>query len=319
MTDAVTSFGNERSPGEGLIQAILGFLEGEERTTLDAIRQELRHEIDEAGPLTLATLRARLAGAAAIYVPPDPLARRIHHRLADRLLLPGSELVAGDCLTVVGNEPAIVFANHLSYSDANVIELLLHRAGADAFADRLTAIAGPKVFSSRTRQFSSLCFGTIRTAQSADVASEEAVASAREIARASKLAIDAAHARLRAGDAIVLFGEGSRSRTAAMQRLLPAVSRYLHPCAWIVPIGLTGTEHLFPVTDVRLHRVPVTARVGQPFRASLLLDAGGRDRSRLVDAIGLSIAALLPEPYRGVYGGEGFDDARAVLASISNK
>jgi len=102
---------------------------------------------------------------------------------------------------------------------------LLHRAGIDDLADRLTAIAGPKVFTSRARLFSSFCFGTIKTAQSADVASEEAVMSPREIARAARRAIETSLERLGRGEAIVLFGEGSRSRTAAMQRLLPAVTR----------------------------------------------------------------------------------------------
>lgn len=42
-----------------------------------------------------------------------------------------------------------LLANHLSYADANVIEVLLRRAGADTLANRMTAIAGPKVFTNR--------------------------------------------------------------------------------------------------------------------------------------------------------------------------
>ena len=65
-------------------------------------------------------------------------------------------------------------------------------------------IASPDglVFTSRERRFSSLCFGTIKVPQSADVSSEEAVLSAREVARAACRAIDVAYERLTAGDAL---------------------------------------------------------------------------------------------------------------------
>src|SRR5207247_7290828 len=122
-------------------------------------------------------------------------------------------------------------------------DVLLERAGAGALAARLTAIAGPKVFTSRERRFSSLCFGTIKVAQSAGVSSGEALLNAREVARAARQAIDAASARLAAGDALLLFGEGTRSRTAAMQPMLAGVARYLsRPGTWVLPAALTGPE-----------------------------------------------------------------------------
>jgi hypothetical protein len=51
--------------------------------------------------------------------------------------------------------------------------------------------------------------------------------SARDLARAARRVIDLAHARLRAGDAILVFGEGRRSRTASMRPLLTGVARYV--------------------------------------------------------------------------------------------
>jgi 1-acyl-sn-glycerol-3-phosphate acyltransferase len=302
---------------DSLVRAILDFLSGEDLLALRDVRRALEQEIDAAGSGALLALRARLtAGDTATYEPRDPLAQRIHHLLADRLLLPDSTLIDGHHLAGIAGRSVIVFANHLSYSDANLLEILLHRAGEDRLADRLTAIAGPKVFTSRTRRFSSLCFGTIKTAQSADVASEEAVVSAREIARAAKQAIETARERLRAGDAILLFGEGSRSRTGSMQRMLPAVSRYVDADAWVLPVGLTGTETFFPVADSRLHRVRVTARVGRPFAARALIDATRGDRALMVDAIGVAVAALLPPASRGVYGGDDLGAARAVAGAL---
>jgi 1-acyl-sn-glycerol-3-phosphate acyltransferase len=181
---------------------------------------------------------------------------------------------------------------------------MLERAGSDgaSLARRLTALAGPKIFTSRERRFSSLCFGTVKVPQSSDVASEEAVLSARDVARAARRSIDVALDRLRAGDALVLFGEGTRSRAAAMQQMLPAIARYLVvPDCWVLPIGLTGSEALFAIQDATPRAARVTLAIGRPCRAHDLVAGADGDRRLVMDAIGLAIAAVLPEAYRGVY------------------
>ena len=165
---------------EVLIGAILDFLVDQDLLTRRDIRAGLEREIDRAGPEALLSLRTRLtADHGWDYYPRDPLAQRIHHLLADRFLGPGSALDGAHYLAPLTTAPLVIVANHLSYSDANVVEVLLQRAGGAAIADRLTALAGPKVFTSRERRFSSLCFGTIKVPQSADVASEEAVLDSR--------------------------------------------------------------------------------------------------------------------------------------------
>ena len=77
---------------DGLVSAITAFLAGSDPRTLDGIRRALEREIDAAGPAALADLGERLAstGADWAFYPRDPLARRIHHVLADRLLEPSS-------------------------------------------------------------------------------------------------------------------------------------------------------------------------------------------------------------------------------------
>lgn len=212
----------------------------------------------------------------------------------------------------------VLCANHLSYSDGNVIEVLLHRFGGREVADRLTALAGPKVFTSRQRRFSSLCFGTIKVPQSAGVASEEAVQRTRDVARAARRSIAAARERLRLGDALVLFGEGTRSRTAAMQPMLAGIARYLEIAGtWVLPAGLTGSEALFSVQTSTLCQARVTLRIGQAVRAEALLAAARGDRRVAVDAIGLAIGELLPPAYRGVYADAGrFVAARTALDEL---
>jgi 1-acyl-sn-glycerol-3-phosphate acyltransferase len=89
-----------------------------------------------------------------------------------------------------------------------------------------------------------------------------------------------------------------------MQRLLPGVARYLDgPGVWILPIGIAGSEALFPLDEGSLNPVGIEVRIGQPIPADALRARTHGNRQLLMDAIGLSIAALLPPRYRGAYRG----------------
>jgi 1-acyl-sn-glycerol-3-phosphate acyltransferase len=290
---------------EALVSAITTFLAGQDAQSLAGIRDALVHEIDKAGPRALFRLDRRLqrAGADWGYYHRDPLARRIHHLLADRLLRQASVLEGAEHLSRLAGQPVVIVANHLSYSDANLIEVLLRRGGAAELADRLTVIAGPKVYSSLQRRFSSLCFGTIKTPQSSGLSSDEAVMNRREVARAAHRSIEIAHERLRLGEALLIFGEGTRSRSGRMQRLLPGVARYLgSEGVWILPAAVAGTDAMFPIGEAGLNPVPCVVRLGKPVAAGALRERCADDRRLMMDVLGLLIAALLPAPYRGVYG-----------------
>ena len=285
-----------------LITAITSFLAGNGDPA--PIRQMLSREIDAAGPGALESLGARLAAAGADwdYYPPDPLARKLHQLLATQFLKPDSSFRGAEHLQALAGKPLVILANHLSYSDANVLEVMLELHGCGEVARRLTAIAGPKVYSSLTRRFSSLCFGTIKVAQSSGLSSEDAVMSPREVARAARRSIEHAHARLAAGDALLVFAEGTRSRSGGMQQMLAGVSRYLDaPGVTVCPIGIAGTEEFFPIGDESVHPVTVHISVGPPIGADALERQAGGDRQAMMDRAGRMIAAELPASYQGVY------------------
>ena len=304
-----------------LVAAITDFLANQDAAALAAMRAAVVAEIDSSPNGSIGALARRLATAGEDwnYYESDPVARRLHHVLADHILRPGSSLHGIEHVHAVAGKPAVIFANHLSYADANLVEVLLHRAGGDELAHRLTVIAGPKVYSSLKRRFSSLCFATIKTPQSSGVASEDAVMNPREVVRAARRSIDIAHDRLRLGDALLVFAEGTRSRSKGLQQMLSGVSRYLDPDGtWILPIGITGTEELFPVGEDTLHPVEAIARVGAPIDAAALRERSHGDRRLMMDVVGLAIAELLPEDYKGVYGpeGDGLEEASAVLRTV---
>jgi 1-acyl-sn-glycerol-3-phosphate acyltransferase len=289
---------------QGLVAAIMNFLANQDH--LEEIRASIEAELEAAGPTALAGLNERLARAGDdwTYYERDPLARRIHQRLADRILVPGSALIGIDYVSAVAGKPVVIVANHLSYADANLLEVLLHQAGGAgrSTSDRLTVVAGPKVYSDPKRRFSSLCFGTIKTPQSSSVSSEDAVMNAREVARAARQSIDAAHERLFRGDALLVFAEGTRSRTREMQQTLAAVTRYFDfPDVWVLPAGITGSDAMFPIGEDGLHPVTAVITIGPPIEARALHDDANGDRRLMMDVVGTKIAELLPAEYRGAY------------------
>jgi 1-acyl-sn-glycerol-3-phosphate acyltransferase len=306
---------------EQIVAATMAFLGGDDAHRVAAIRDPLERALDAAGPEAVNQLGERLttSGADWDFYPADPVARRIHHVLAATVLEPDSGVSGLEHVSAVAGAPVVIIANHLSYSDANLLEVLLDRAGAHELCRRLTVIAGPKVYATLERRFSSLCFGTIKTPQSSTVSSGDAVMNPREVGRAALRTIRIAHDRLRAGDALLVFAEGTRSRGGALQPLLPGVTRYLDvPGVWILPLGLTGSDAMFPVGDQKIHPARIDACVGRPIEAHALRERAGGDRRLMMDVVGLAIAAVLPPAHRGAYAhDDALADAACVLRELS--
>jgi 1-acyl-sn-glycerol-3-phosphate acyltransferase len=290
-------------PGQ-LADAIITFVATKSGIAESRVRSLIERIVDEAGPQAVDRLHARLGAPADAwgYYEREPLAQRVHHQLAP-IVLQDPPIVSGASnLDAVRGHAAIIVANHLSYSDANVIEYLLHQCGHGEIGDRLAVIAGPKVYSDLSRRFSSLCFGTIKSPQNESVSSGDAAMSARDVAMAARQTLATAKSRLSLGDALLIFPEGTRSRSGGMHSFLQGVSRYFEDeQQLIIPVGLTGTEHMFAIGEKTLGSAKIAMMIGRPFTVASIKAATGSDRREFVDAIGREVAALLPDRYRGIY------------------
>lgn len=305
---------------EQLVAAIAAFLTHKQVPGIREILAPFERVIDEAGREAIDSLSRRLplVGAEWGYFPRDPLVRRMHHVFASHVLQHDLAVLGTEHLEAVAGKSVVVFANHLSYADAHVLDFLLHQFGGSEMSDRLTVVAGPKVYSHLQRRFSSLCFGTIKTPQNSGRATEEAVMSPREVGRAARCSLQVARERLQLGEALLIFPEGTRSRSGQMQQLLSGAARYLQsPSTWVLPIGMTGPERLFPIGEDALHPAPITLQIGRAAVASVLVESAHRDRRIIMDCVGYAIAELLPRAYRGYYAGEVQPDEQ--VRSLSRK
>jgi len=246
--------------------------------------------------------RSRATGSDWSFFPADPFVRGLSRRVMNRVLGDASSIEGEPHLSGLERRRVLLVGNHLSYVDVNVFDHLCTRVGYTAFADRLTAVVGPKVYMAPIRRLASLCFGTIKTPQSSSIASGEAVMSPREVARLARQTLGLARERVEQGDHLVLFPEGSRSRSGGLQPCLAAAARYLEiPDLWVVPFAHHGSEKLVPLQEDHVYPHPVHVRIGAPIEAARLLEATRKNRGCAVDALGFWVAELLPEAYRGYY------------------
>jgi len=118
------------------------------------------------------------------------------------------------------------------------------------------------------------------------------------------------------GHVLVIFPEGTRSPTGALQEAKDGLAMLaLRTGATILPVGVAGTDRFWPRGRFPRPGGRLTLRVGEAFRLSDVLPAGLDRRaakSLATKAIMARIAALLPPRHRGAYA-----DAAAELERVN--
>ena len=117
-------------------------------------------------------------------------------------------------------------------------------------------------------------------------------------------AVRAAMEVINAGGIVLMSPEGTRSPTGALIRGQEGLAFLAtRTQATIVPVGVIGTPQVVPQV-FRLRRPTVDIVVGQPFQLKSEGKATREKLQAMTDDAMRRLAELLPEPMRGVYGGE---------------
>ena len=184
--------------------------------------------------------------------------------------------------------PIIFICNHLSNADGLILDKILREKYDPTF------VAGVKLSNDPITRLGTMMVKNVGIKPNS--ADKEA------ITRIVKL--------VRGGENIMIFPEGTRSRTGAMiegKKGILLIARLTK--ATIVPIGMTGTEILLPINmdgdmgGEKFNYADVDIKFGNPI--SLPTKEKDEDKheydERCMNYIMKSIANLLPEKYKGVY------------------
>jgi len=190
--------------------------------------------------------------------------------------------------------PTVLLGNHLSYFDASALDCALAWSGHGDVADRIVAAAGPKVYEVMFRRIAAACINTLPVPQTTRLAHTKQM-SGRELARQALASLKGAKEAAAVGQVLLLYPEGSRTRTGHLGSFVRGVHRYLAIAdeVAVVPCSITGTERIMPLGATRLTPGTVHVRFGSPLRVG-----PDGDSKVVLEQAFHAVASLLPEAFR---------------------
>lgn len=190
--------------------------------------------------------------------------------------------------------PVLLVGNHLSYLDTQATDAALHRIGRADVADRIVALAGPKVYDDLFRRFAAACLSTLPVPQSTRFSHTRRIG-VRELARRTRQGVDRTHALAQAGRLPLLYAEGSRSRDGRLGPFLRAAWRYTAlEHLWLLPFAQWGTEGILPVQASLSQPGPVWLHFAEP------IEVARHGPRQVLQVAHDRVAALLPPRHQPV-------------------
>jgi len=272
-----------------------GYIESTDSAQLVTIKAAVElalSEMDDATIMDGLSAYAVLGDGYQVH-PSHPLARQLS-RAFMAPIIQGSVVTGLDHLVGSVGQPQVWIGNHLSYIDTQATDALI-AADLPHVANTILTVAGPKVYSDPFRRLAALGVNTLKTPQSSMLATNEASLSPRELAKLAISCVRTADAWRSDQGPVLIYPEGTRSRTGHLGPFLRAVARYVRaaPDLLIVPVHISGTEKLFPM-DERMYPRPVRLTIGAPFAAA---DAG-RGKTAVLEESRRRLIDLAPTAYQ---------------------
>lgn len=185
-------------------------------------------------------------------------------------------------------KPRVFVCNHLSNSDGLILSKILKEKSDPYF------VAGVKLSDDPVTQLGTKIVKNIPIKPNS----------------ADKDAITKVVKALKSGSDVLIFPEGTRSRTGALIEGKKGILLFARMGkAEIIPIGMAGTDILLPISEnghmgsEEWHHADVNVNIGE----KIVFPSKEKDEdkheydSRCMEILMRSIANLLPEKYRGIY------------------
>lgn len=184
-------------------------------------------------------------------------------------------------------KPVIYVCNHLSNSDGLILQRVLKN-------DDVTFVAGVKL---NSNSLTSMGVSIVKTTPiQPNTADKEGIKRIISI--------------IKSGGSMLIFPEGTRSRTGKLIKAKRGIILIAKMCKVpIVPLGIIGTEKLLPINKEgkmekeKFNYADINVKIGEAFSLPKKnSEETGRDyEERSLGFLMNKIAELLPEEYRGEY------------------